>query len=137
MLGIWSEYADIFLLSFSVLILIAFAVPMLFVPLRWAAVIGFRLPHHTDLAVYYGRSLGVAIIAISAICISAYRFPAARPVVFDGLIIASALYLCTHVYGAIKKIQPLAETLEIAFWILLLLLTIAIYPVGMNSGLLG
>ena len=36
MIGIWSNYSSTFLYWFAILILIVFALPMLFVPLVWA-----------------------------------------------------------------------------------------------------
>ena len=34
-----------------------------------------------------------------------------------------------HIYGAIKKIQPITETLEIGLWVGLLFLSLAFYPI--------
>jgi hypothetical protein len=42
-----------------------------------------------------------------------------------------AVMTAVHVYGAIRKIQPLSETLEIGFWALLLLLAFCFYPVNL------
>lgn len=137
MIGIWSSYSSAFLFWFPVLILVAFALPMLFVPLLWAKTIRFTLPEHTDLAVYFGRSLGVAAIGISVMCLVASGIPAAQSTVIDGLIVISVLYVITHIHGAIMKIQPLVETLEIGFWAGLFCLLLAVYPVGSGSGLFG
>jgi hypothetical protein len=137
MIGIWSNYSSTFLYWFAILILIVFALPMLFVPLVWAKTIRFTLPEHTDLAVYFGRSLGVAAIGICVMCFMASKTPAAQAIVIDGLIVISALYVVTHIHGAIKKIQPLAETLEIGFWIGLFCLLLAVYPIGSGAGLFG
>jgi hypothetical protein len=38
------------------------------------------------------------------------------------------LMFFVHVYGAIKKIQPITETLEIGFWMILFVLNILFYP---------
>ena len=137
MIGIWAEHSSTFLFWFPVLILVVFALPMLFVPLVWAKTIGFALPGDTDLAVYYGRSLGVAAIGICVMCFVASGIPAAQPVVIDGLIVISALYVITHIHGAVMKIQPLIETLEIGFWIALFCVLLAVYPAGSGAGLLG
>ncbi len=137
MIGIWSSYSSAFLFWFPVLILIVFALPMLFVPLFWAKTIRFTLPEQTDLAVYFGRSLGVAAIGICVMCFIASGIPAAQPIVIDGLIVISALYVITHIHGAIMKIQPLVETLEIGFWAGLFCLLLAVYPVGSGFGLFG
>ena len=137
MIGAWSSYSSTFLFWFPVLVLIVFALPMIFVPLLWAKTIQFTLPEHTDLAVYFGRSLGVAAIGICVMCFVASKTPAAQPLVLDGLIVIFALYVITHIHGAIRKIQPLAETLEIGFWIGLFFLSLAVYPVDVGTGLFG
>ena len=33
-----------------------------------------------------------------------------------------------HVYGAIRRIQPITETLEIGFWMILFGLNVLFYP---------
>jgi len=33
-----------------------------------------------------------------------------------------------HAYGAIKKIQPVTETVEIILWVVLFLVTLCFYP---------
>ena len=137
MIGAWSEYSSTFLLVFPALVLVAFAVPFLFAPLAWGRIIGFKPPGQTDLAVYFGRSLGGVALGICLMCYLASREAAVQPVVFDGLILISAVLVVTHIYGAVRKIQPLIETLEIAFWIGLLLLQLALYPVGQGPGLLA
>jgi hypothetical protein len=40
---------------------------------------------------------------------------------FGGMIIL-------HVYGALKRSQPITETLEIAMWVVLVLVSLAFYP---------
>ena len=137
MIGVWSNYSSTFLFWFAVLILTGFALPMLFAPLAWGKAIGFARPGQTDLAVYFGRSLGVAGIGICVMCFIASKTPAAQSIVIDGLIVISALFVITHIHGAVRKIQPLIETLEIGFWIALFCLLLAVYPVGGAAGLLG
>ena len=136
MIGAWSEYSSTFLQVFAAIVLVAFAVPFLFAPMAWGRMIGFKPPGQTDLAVYFGRSLGAVGLGICLMCYLASQDPAIQPVVLDGLILISAALTVTHIYGAIRKIQPLIETLEIGFWIGLLLLQIAVYPVGQGHGLL-
>jgi uncharacterized membrane protein len=38
------------------------------------------------------------------------------------------LMFFVHVYGAIKNIQPITETLEIGFWMILFVLNVLFYP---------
>ena len=137
MIGVWSEYSSTFLVVFAAIVVVAFALPFLFAPIAWGRLIGFKLPEQTDLAVYFGRSLGAAALGISLICYMASQNPGAQPLVFDGLILISAVLTITHIHGAVMKIQPLIETLEIPFWFGLMLLQIAVYPAGQGYGLLG
>lgn len=136
MVGAWSSYTGTFLAWFPVLIMLVFGLPMLIAPMAWGRIIGFRLPEQTDLAVYFGRSLGVAISGLALVAYGASSFAPAQGVVMDGLILTAFLYVLTHIYGAVRRIQPLIETLEIAFFTSLVLLMLAVYPVGGESGLL-
>ena len=34
-----------------------------------------------------------------------------------------------HVYGAIRKTQPITETIEIGLWVVLSLVTLCFYPI--------
>ncbi len=137
MIGMWSAYSSDFLRWFPILIMVLFALPMIFAPLSWARVVGWNLPQDTDLAIYFGRSLGVAAAGICLICFVASGAEAAQAAVFDGLILISALYVVTHLHGAVTKTQPLLETLEIGFWLLLLLTQLAVYPADLDYGLLN
>jgi hypothetical protein len=136
MVGAWSSYTGTFLAWFPLLIMLVFGLPMLIAPMAWGRIIGFRLPDQTDLTVYFGRSLGVAISGLALAAYGASSFAPAQGVVMDGLILTAFLYVLTHVHGAVMRIQPLIETLEIAFFSTLVLLMLAVYPVGGASGLL-
>ena len=136
MVGAWSSYTGTFLAWFPLLIMLVFGLPMLIAPMAWGRIIGFRLPDQTDLTVYFGRSLGVAISGLALAAYGASSFAPAQGVVMDGLILTAFLYVLTRVHGAVMRIQPLIETLEIAFFSTLVLLMLAVYPVGGESGLL-
>ena len=136
MVGAWSSYTGTFLAWFPLLIMLVFGLPMLIAPMAWGRIIGFRLPDQTDLTVYFGRSLGVAISGLALAAYGASSFAPAQGVVMDGLILTAFLYVLTHVHGAVMRIQPLIETLEIAFFSTLVLVMLAVYPVGGESGLL-
>ena len=136
MIGAWSSHTATFLAWFPVLVLLVFALPMLIAPMTWGRVIGFRLPEHTDLTVYFGRSLGVALSGLALASYGASNYVPAQGVVMDGLILSASLYVLTHIHGAVMRIQPLIETLEIVFFSSLVLLMLAVYPVGGESGLL-
>ena len=136
MIGAWSSHTATFLACFPVLVMVVFGLPMLFAPMAWGRMIGFRLPEHTDLAVYFGRSLGVALSGLALASYGASTYAPAQGVVMDGLILTAGLYVLTHIHGALMRIQPMIETLEIAFFSSLVLLMLAVYPVGGESGLL-
>ncbi len=64
MIGIWGSHAQAFLLALTVVTSAVFALPIFFVPLAWARRFGWRIPEHTDLAVYFGRCLGAFILIV-------------------------------------------------------------------------
>jgi hypothetical protein len=47
---------------------------------------------------------------------------------FDILFVVFGLMFVVHVYGALKRIQPITETLEIGLWMILLVLNTLFYP---------
>jgi hypothetical protein len=108
--------------------LIGFGLPLLFVPLQWARVFRWEIPQRKDLAVFLGRSVGVFIIAFSVFAYRAANNPADQPFFVDMMLWILSGSLLIHVYGAIRKAQPITETIEILVWILLILATIAFYP---------
>ncbi len=136
MVGAWSNYTSTFFEWFPLLIMLVFALPMLIAPMTWGRIIGFPLPEQTDLAVYFGRSLGVALSGLALATFEASTFAPAQGIIMDGLTLTAFLYVLTHIHGAVMRIQPLIETLEIAFFSTLVLLMLAVYPVGGESGLL-
>lgn len=128
MIGMWSAYADEFLIGLSALTFFLFTIPLMLFPLKWARLMGFEIPAHTDLAVYFGRS--VAALAASVNFLALHAGLSGRAV-FDVLIfiVVIAIFMTLiHVWGAIRKIQPLSETLEIGFWILMGLAALAVLP---------
>lgn len=128
MIGIWSGYADEFLIWLSALTFVLFTIPLLLVPLRWAKLMGFQIPAHTDLAVYFGRSVGALAAAMNFAAMRA-GLSGAGAAEMIGLIVAiSVMMVMIHAWGAYKKIQPLSETLEIGFWIAMGLAALAVLP---------
>jgi hypothetical protein len=101
---------------------------MLFWPLRWAAVLGWRIPEHTHLAIYFGRCLGAVICVLGGFAFRVAAEPALQPFFFDLLLGSFALMVAVHVYGALKRIQPISETYEIGYWLLLFVLALMFYP---------
>jgi hypothetical protein len=126
-IGIWSTHASTFLYVAGVGVIVALA-PMVLWPLRWAKVIGWNVPADNHLAVYYGRCLGSVACAVGAFAIVASPNPANVAFYFPLLLTAWIAMVAVHVYGAIRKIQPMSETYEIAFWVGLAVLTILFWP---------
>ncbi|MNF03639.1 hypothetical protein D3C80_2030000 [compost metagenome] len=50
--------------------------------------------------------------------------------VFELLAATALMMIVVHVYGALRRIQPLSETLEIGFYAGLLLLTLLFWPLS-------
>jgi VIT1/CCC1 family predicted Fe2+/Mn2+ transporter len=88
----------------------------------------WNIPDNTDLAVYFGRCLGAFILIVELIAFRAAITGEGLLFVFEVLIAVFSFMLVVHIYGAIKKIQPITETLENVLWIVLLVLTLCFFP---------
>lgn len=128
MLGLWSANAADFLLFLTLATTLVFALPIFFVPLTWARLMTWQIPQQTDLAVYFGRCLGAFILILEALLLRAALTGEAMHTAFELLVATATMMIVVHVYGALKRIQPLSETLEIGFYVLLLLLTLMFWP---------
>lgn len=128
--GIWSDSAADYLLILTVATTLVFALPIFLVPLTWARLMGWRIPTQTDLAVYFGRCLGAFILILEAVMLRAALTGEAIHTVFELLAATALMMIVVHVYGALRRIQPLSETLEIAFYAGLLLLTLLFWPLS-------
>ncbi|WP_372875484.1 hypothetical protein [Pseudomonas sp.] len=130
MLSIWSNWAADYLLILTVSTTLVFALPIFLVPLTWARLMGWRIPTQTDLAVYFGRCLGAFILILEAMMLRAALTGEAIHTVFQLLAATALMMIVVHVYGALRRIQPLSETLEIGFYAGLLLLTLLFWPLA-------
>jgi len=130
MWGIWGYYSGEFLSVVGWLTLIVFSIPITIWPFQWARFIGWEIPEKTELALYFGRCLGCLAIGVSVFTLIAANDISVQPFFFKLLLTIYALMVILHIYGAIQKIQPIAETLEIGFWLILTLLTLAFWPTG-------
>ena len=128
MIGIWSAHAQTFLLVFAILALFAFVIPMIFAPMFWARMLLWNIPEDTDLAVYSLRSLGSLGLAVLLVTFRAAISGEGLLLIYELFIPFFALMVLVHLYGAIKKIQPITETLEIGFWLVLLVLALCFMP---------
>lgn len=128
MLGIYAQHAQSYLLVLMISTTLFFALPIFIAPLAWARLMLWRIPQDTDLAVYFGRCLGAFILIVEFLMLRGTTTVEATAYAFDVLFGVFGLMLAVHVYGAIRRIQPITETLEIGFWALLLLLNTWFYP---------
>ena len=128
MIGIWSAHAQTFLLVFAILAMVAFVIPMIFAPMVWARMLLWNIPEDTDLAVYSLRSLGSLGLAVLLITFRAAISGEGLLLIYELFIPFFALMVLVHLYGAVKKIQPITETLEIGFWLVLLVLALCFMP---------
>ncbi|KRW61968.1 hypothetical protein [Pseudomonas sp. TTU2014-080ASC] len=128
MLGLWSEHAAQYLLVLAIVTTLVFALPIFAIPLTWSRVMRWTIPEHTDLAVYFGRCLGAFILIIEAMMFRAALTGEAIHVTFELLAAVAVMMIVVHIYGAIKRIQPITETLEIGFYVGLLVLTLLFWP---------
>jgi hypothetical protein len=128
MIGIWGIHAAGFLLAVVAVTTPVFALPLFLVPLAWARRFGWRIPEHTDLAVYFGRCLGAFVLVLELMMLRAGLTGAYIVPIYQMLIAIAAFMVVVHIWGAVKRIQPLSETLEIGMYSGLGLLAVLFYP---------
>ena len=132
MIGMWSGHAQAFLLVATILSAAGLSLPILLVPLAWARRFGWTIPEHTDLAVYFGRGLGALAVTINLLTLRAALTGVALVPAFEVTLVVSLLMVVVHVYGALRRVQPLSETVEIGFWAAIALLALACWPAGVS-----
>lgn len=128
MLGHYAQYSREYITTLMILTTLFFALPIFIAPLRWARLMGWTIPEHEHLAIYFGRCLGAFILVVEATMLRSATTGTSFNYAFDVLFLVFALMFVVHVYGAIRKIQPLSETLEIGFWMILFVLNVLFYP---------
>jgi hypothetical protein len=129
MIGIWKSYSDSYLYIAGVSMLITFGIPLLVVPLRWARAFRWEVPQPENLVAFLGRSMGILISLLAVFAFKVTYTPAAKPFFFDLMLWLFVSMFALHVYGAIRKTQPITETVEILLWVVLFLITLCFYPV--------
>jgi len=129
MIGVWSEHVETFLLVFGIVGGLAFSLPIFLAPLAWARVFRWKIPDDTDLAVYFGRSLGAVIVVLNLFVLRAGFTGEGAGWLLPLLVLIFAGMIVVHIWGALQRIQPMTETIEIAFWFLLLVLALMFCPV--------
>jgi hypothetical protein len=128
MIGIWRLHAQAFLLVLMLATSAAFALPIFLAPLTWARRLGWQIPEHTDLAVYFGRCLGAFILVVEMLMLRAVLTGIGLVFTFQVLIAVAVLMTVVHVWGAVQRIQPISETLEIGMYAGLGMLAVLFYP---------
>jgi hypothetical protein len=129
MIGIWNSYADIYLMVAGVAMLAAFGLPLMLVPMGWARVFRWDVSQPGNLVIFLGRSLGVFLSVLAIYAFKVSQTPSAMPFYYELMLWLFGGMILLHVYGAIRKTQPVTETLEIGLWILLTLVTLCFYPI--------
>lgn len=127
MLGVYHAHAPTFLWVIGLLMIVAL-LPMALWPLQWARVIGWQIPADNHLAIYYGRCLGCVATAAGVFAIVAAGDPVTVSFYLPFLLTLWVLMVVAHVWGAIRRIQPLTESLEIGFWAALAGVTLLFLP---------
>jgi len=128
MIGIWQSYSDVYLYVAGAAMLVTFGIPLLVVPLRWAQFFRWEVPQSENLVVFLGRSLGIFISLLAVFAFKVISTPAAKPFFFDLMLWLFVAMIVLHAYGAIRKTQPITETVEILLWVVLFLITLCFYP---------
>ncbi len=128
MLGMWSSHAQTYLLVIFAITTLVFALPIFLMPLRWATMLGWEIPEHTDLALYFGRCLGAFVLIVEGLMLRAGLTGEGLLFTYQVIVAAAALMVIVHIWGAVQRIQPLLETLEIGMYGGLGLLSLLFWP---------
>ncbi|MBI5920227.1 MAG: hypothetical protein HY847_01110 [Betaproteobacteria bacterium] len=129
--GIWGTHSQGFLWVLIVFTSLAFALPIFLMPLTWARWLRWRLPKEPDghdLAVYFGRCLGAFVLIVELLMMRAAISGEGLIYTFQVLIAVAVFMVIVHVQGAVQRIQPMTETLEIGMYSGLGLLVLLFYP---------
>ena len=127
MIGLWNTHAQGYLLVLMAVTTVTFALPLFIAPLAWARLFHWRLPGETDLAVYFGRCLGAFVLIVDALMLRAGATGEGLGFTFQVLLAVATLMIIVHVWGALQRIQPITETLEVCMYAGIFILTILFY----------
>lgn len=106
--------ASWFLYGLCLLVGLAIAAPLLFIPLHWARAIGWRIPDDTDLVVYLARCLGGVVMAVVFVVLGIAGRPEEHVLLFRLIALISGIVAAVHLVGALEGKQPWFETAETA-----------------------
>lgn len=128
MLGYYAQYSKEYITTLMIVTTLFFALPIFVAPLAWARAMRWIIPEHQHLAIYFGRCLGAFILIVEITMLRSVTTGTSYSYAFDILFLVFTLMFVVHVYGAIKRMQPITETLEIGFWMILFVLNVLFYP---------
>jgi hypothetical protein len=128
MIGILQTYSNVYLYVAGAAMLATFGIPLLVVPIRWARAFRWEVSQPEHLVVFLGRSLGIFISLIAVFAFKVAGSPAVKPFFFDLMLWLFVSMIALHIYGAVRKTQPITETIEIFLWVVLFLITLCFYP---------
>jgi hypothetical protein len=129
MLGLWGQAAPTYLVVVAAVGGLAFSIPLFLMPLAWARAFRWNVPVDTDLALYFGRCLGAIAVVVTALYLRAGLTGENHEVAFQLMIAVASLMVLVHIVGAIQRVQPITETIEIGFWAAMAVLGVLFYPV--------
>ena len=111
----------------------ALSLPITLVPLSWARSLRWPVaetdvaPEERNLTLYFARCLGVIGLAFGIVCgVAGIQGEVPEVLMLQSILIASGLTL-VHAYGAVKRIQPVTETIEIGIYAALTVWAISLY----------
>jgi hypothetical protein len=119
--------SSIFMLIGASGLVIFLGLPLLLFPITWGHLLGWTIPEQTDLASYFGRSLGGMALSIAIMGYFAAYDPWQYRFVFDLVILIGLFLTGVHAYGYLKKNQPVIENVEITLYALMSFLTWYLY----------
>lgn len=96
----------LFLISAGGVGLLAFGLPLLVAPMRWARALRWDAPADAALAIYLGRSLGAVATALGLTALWGARDPRANRILFPMTALMATLLAAVHLWGAFKERQP-------------------------------
>lgn len=120
--------SSLFMLVGATFFLLFFGLPLFFCPMAWARRVGWKIPEEKDLANYLGRSLGGVTLPVTIMAYLAAYNPWEYRFVFDLVMGIGVFMVLVHVYGFVKKKQPLIEHLEIPLYSVVTILCWYFYP---------
>jgi hypothetical protein len=109
------------------------ALPITLAPLSWARALRWRVPD-TDvsaderyLTLYFARCLGVIALAFGIVAgLAGIRQEVPEILVLQAILMGAGLTL-VHAYGAVRRMQPITETIEIGVYAGLTLWALSLY----------